>query len=190
MVCSSLHATMQSFNLNSLLLQDMFVRKVTKMIELRKEDSQEVLKGWFTVDQMKSELKWTSILCWIILMHVFFRTMGTNWATTTDQKNVGIPCTSNHGCECCLKNRPSGNDQFSLEIWCQDVWLGLFRTLSNCLFASAAPQYCRFISILFIVYRKKPSPHWEHELTSSVQHRNIIKSCRQKGAGAGSRFMT
>ena len=54
---------MQSFNLNSLLLQDMFVRKVTKMIELRKEDSQEVLKGWFTVDQMKSELKWTSILC-------------------------------------------------------------------------------------------------------------------------------
>ena len=27
---------MQSFNLNSLLLQDMFVRKVTKMIELRK----------------------------------------------------------------------------------------------------------------------------------------------------------
>ena len=63
MVYSSLHATMQSFNLNSLLLQDMFVRKVTKMIELRKEDSQEVLKGWFTVDQMKSELKWTSILC-------------------------------------------------------------------------------------------------------------------------------
>ena len=82
---------MQSFNLNSLLLQDMFVRKVTKMIELRKEDSQEVLKGWFTVDQMKSELKWTSILCWIILMHVFFRTMGTNWATTTDQKKCRDP---------------------------------------------------------------------------------------------------
>ena len=91
MVYSSLHATMQSFNLNSLLLQDMFVRKVTKMIELRKEDSQEVLKGWFTVDQMKSELKWTSILCWIILMHVFFRTMGANWATTTDQKKCRDP---------------------------------------------------------------------------------------------------
>ena len=68
MVHSSLHAIMQPFHLKiyilySLLLQEVFVRKVTKMIELRKEDSQEVLKGWFTTDQMKSELKWTSILC-------------------------------------------------------------------------------------------------------------------------------
>ena len=33
------------------------------MIELRKEESQEILKGWFTQEQMKSELKWGSMLC-------------------------------------------------------------------------------------------------------------------------------
>lgn len=40
--------------------KDKFIHRVTKMIELRKEDAQEVLKGWFTVDMMKTELKWSS----------------------------------------------------------------------------------------------------------------------------------
>ena len=43
-------------------LQEVFIHKVTKMIELRKEDTQEVLKGWFTPEQMKTELKWTTTL--------------------------------------------------------------------------------------------------------------------------------
>ena len=38
------------------------MRKVTKMIENRKEDAQEVLKGWFTQELMKTELKWSSML--------------------------------------------------------------------------------------------------------------------------------
>ena len=44
-------------------IQDVFVQKVTKMIELRKEESQEILKGWFTQEQVKSELKWSTMLC-------------------------------------------------------------------------------------------------------------------------------
>jgi len=44
------------------LPQEVFVRKVTKMIENRKEDAQEVLKGWFTQELMKTELKWSSML--------------------------------------------------------------------------------------------------------------------------------
>lgn len=44
------------------ILQAAFVCKVVKVIEHRKETSQEILSGWFTPEQMKSELKWTSIL--------------------------------------------------------------------------------------------------------------------------------
>ena len=43
-------------------LQEKFVHKVTKMIEMKKEDSQEVLKGWFTQEQMRVELKWSATL--------------------------------------------------------------------------------------------------------------------------------
>lgn len=44
--------------------QEAFVHKVTKMIEHRKEESQEILKGWFTPEQMKTELHWGSTLRW------------------------------------------------------------------------------------------------------------------------------
>ena len=43
-------------------LQEVFVSKVVKMIEHRKENSQEILCGWFTPEQMKTELKWDKTL--------------------------------------------------------------------------------------------------------------------------------
>lgn len=43
-------------------LQEVFVAKVTTMIEKKNEDSQEVLSGWFTPEQMKTELKWSTSL--------------------------------------------------------------------------------------------------------------------------------
>jgi hypothetical protein len=50
------------------------------MIELRKEDTQEVLKGWFTPEQMKTELKWT-----------------TNLSCITGLKDLGKPQLNLHG---------------------------------------------------------------------------------------------
>lgn len=47
--------------------QEMLVCKVTKLIDQRKEESQEVLKGWFTVEMMKTELKWSAILGCIVV---------------------------------------------------------------------------------------------------------------------------
>lgn len=44
------------------LIQAAFIHKVVKMIEHRNENSQEVLAGWFTPEQMKSELKWSGTL--------------------------------------------------------------------------------------------------------------------------------
>jgi hypothetical protein len=46
----------------TLSLQEKFVSKVSKMIQNRKEESQEVLKGWFTPQQMKAELQWDQTL--------------------------------------------------------------------------------------------------------------------------------
>ena len=40
----------------------MFVSSVLRMIEKKNEDSQELLSGWFTPEQMKTELKWSSKL--------------------------------------------------------------------------------------------------------------------------------
>ena len=53
--------------------QDKFVHQVTKMIEKKNEDSQEVKTGWFTPHQMKTELKWESSLFFI---HLFDATCG------------------------------------------------------------------------------------------------------------------
>ena len=50
------------------------------MIELRKEDTQEVLKGWFTPEQMKTELKWT-----------------TNLSCITGLQDLGKPRLNLHG---------------------------------------------------------------------------------------------
>lgn len=43
-------------------VQEVFVAKITKMIEHRNEGGKEVLSGWFTPEQMKSELKWSTTL--------------------------------------------------------------------------------------------------------------------------------
>ena len=43
-------------------MQEVFIAKVVKLIEQRNEDSQEIQSGWFTPDQMKTELKWSQLL--------------------------------------------------------------------------------------------------------------------------------
>lgn len=42
--------------------KEKFVSQVVKIIERKKEDTQKVKRGWFTIEQMKNELKWSSIL--------------------------------------------------------------------------------------------------------------------------------
>ena len=42
--------------------QDAFVTQVVKLIERKNEDTQEVKSGWFTPNQMKTELKWDPFL--------------------------------------------------------------------------------------------------------------------------------
>lgn len=39
-----------------------FISEVTVMIEKRRENSEKVKSGWFTPDQMRTELKWVSTL--------------------------------------------------------------------------------------------------------------------------------
>lgn len=46
--------------------EDKFVNSVTKMIERKNEDQQEVKSGWFTPAQMKTELKWDQPLYSVI----------------------------------------------------------------------------------------------------------------------------
>lgn len=42
--------------------QEQFVHQMVKIIEKKHTESQEVLKGWFTPDQMKTKLLWTTFL--------------------------------------------------------------------------------------------------------------------------------
>lgn len=42
--------------------KDKFVSNVIRIIEKKNEDSEELLSGWFTPEQMKTELKWSSNL--------------------------------------------------------------------------------------------------------------------------------
>lgn len=49
-----------------MVFQDAFVTQVTKLIERKNEDTQEVKSGWFTPNQMKTELKWDAFLNFII----------------------------------------------------------------------------------------------------------------------------
>lgn len=60
--------------------EDKFVNSVTKMIERKNEDQQEVKSGWFTPAQMKTELKWdqplysvigSSILAYSVWLHLW-----------------------------------------------------------------------------------------------------------------------
>lgn len=80
------------------MTEEVFVHKVTKMIEHRKEDAHEVLKGWFTQDQMKTELKWSTNLClmWVLYMVICgkkFMLLGLQVcsATHTPMNKLSIP---------------------------------------------------------------------------------------------------
>lgn len=64
--------------------EDKFVNSVTKMIERKNEDQQEVKSGWFTPAQMKTELKWdqplygvigSSILAYSVWLHLWCATV-------------------------------------------------------------------------------------------------------------------
>lgn len=64
-LCPSWHLSLHSVGFPifaQTMMQEVFVNKVTKMIEHRKEEAVEVLKGWFTPEQMKAELHWSSTL--------------------------------------------------------------------------------------------------------------------------------
>ncbi|CAK9084674.1 unnamed protein product [Durusdinium trenchii] len=51
-----LRVMFEQYDLN----KEKFVSQVVKIIERKKEDTQKVKRGWFTIEQMKNELKWSS----------------------------------------------------------------------------------------------------------------------------------